>query len=287
MGAGLPVCQGLREAAPRRQPNAPALGSGGLGAPVCRQCAEARRKMTNASDDDQVVHALREFAEASRFRRAVMSLMAWSLSAEETSRVRESFLAIDESRQGTITMGELKKALSGCFEITDEQVKPIFEALDTAANEEIHYSEFLAAMVSKRIAINEDLLRATFQHFDVDKTGYITVENLKDVLGESFDGVRVEELIKEADFTHDGRVSLEEFIRYLKIDGLDGAAGEVIDRVRSKEGVEARQCRRLSMVSVIRDMSPRSPSSLMARLGNKALLGCEFTGCTADVWRRL
>merc|ERR1712063_193944 len=109
--------------------------------------------------------------------------MAWSLTNEERSRVRDAFIAMDESRQGTITLAELKKVLTEKFEITDDQVKPIFEALDTGQNDQIHYSEFLAAMVSTRIAMHDDLLRATFQRFDVDNSGSITVENLRVVLG--------------------------------------------------------------------------------------------------------
>eukprot|EP00415_Alexandrium_ostenfeldii_P000658 UN0658 len=207
-----------------------------------------------------------------------MSLMAWSLNSQEMARVRDAFLAFDENRQGTITMGELKKALSGCFEVTDEQVKPIFEALDTGANEEIYYSEFLAAMVSKRIEINEELLHATFHRFDADKSGYITVANLKEVLGESFDGVKVEELIKEADFTNDGQVSLDEFIKYLKMDGL-GAASRVIDQVQSTEPVELQKRRRSKIAAKGDESSP------ITRLMSRAvLLGCQGTGCGAGLW---
>ena len=106
--------------------------------------------------------ALLQFAEASQFRRACMSVMAWSLSNKERAEVRDMFLAMDTGRSGTITLGELKTALSKHFKVTDEQIMPIFEALDTGNNEEIHYTEFLAAMVSTRIAMHDDLLAAIF-----------------------------------------------------------------------------------------------------------------------------
>merc|ERR1712083_815204 len=109
-----------------------------------------------------------------------------------------------------------KHALQQRFELQDSQIKPIFEALDATNDEEIHYSEFLAAMVSTRIALHDDMLTQTFKKFDVDNSGYITAQNLREVLGESFDGGEISEIMKEADLTEDGRISYDEFIAYLK-----------------------------------------------------------------------
>jgi len=140
--------------------------------------------------------------------------MAWSLSSEEQAAVRDQFEAMDENCQGTITLAELRNALIRS-DVAEETVEPIFRALDGAKDEEIHYSEFLAAMVSTRIALHDELLNTTFRRFDVDNSGYITVENLKDVLGDSFDGIPIEALLKEADFKRDNKISYEEFIHFL------------------------------------------------------------------------
>mmetsp|Transcript_5920 Transcript_5920/g.15058 ORF Transcript_5920/g.15058 Transcript_5920/m.15058 type:complete len:548 (-) Transcript_5920:63-1706(-) len=185
--------------------------------------------------DADIVEALQGFAKASQFRRACMSVMAWSLTSEERAKVRDAFIAMDESRQGTITLGELKKVLTEKFTFSDEQVQPIFEALDTGENDQIHYTEFLAAMVSTRIAMHDDLLRATFQRFDVDNSGSITVDNLRVVLGDSFDGEEVENLIKEADFAGDGKISYDEFIRYLKEGDAEGNAMSAAERIIDHE----------------------------------------------------
>ena len=58
--------------------------------------------------------------------------------------------------------------------IHDEDATKIFQALDTTQSDEIHYSEFLAAMVSTRIAMHDDLLLAAFKRFDCDNSGRIT-----------------------------------------------------------------------------------------------------------------
>lgn len=160
--------------------------------------------------------ALKSFAEASHFRRAAMSVMAWSLTNEERAQVRQCFLAIDTTNSGKITLGDLKKVLKGNLEISDESAKPIFDALDTSNNEEINYTEFLAAMVSTRIAMHDELLSKTFQKFDVDNTGFISKDNLKKVLGDNYSGADIDALIKAADTDKTGVISYEEFISYLK-----------------------------------------------------------------------
>ena len=45
---------------------------------------------------------------------------------------------------------------------------------------EINYSEFLAVTVDRRKAITEANMLFAFHHFDIDNTGFITVENLEE-----------------------------------------------------------------------------------------------------------
>merc|ERR1712217_432746 len=170
------------------------------------------------------------YAEASQFRRACMSMMAWSLTNEERAQVRNAFIELDKNKTGTITLCEMKTVLQQRYDITDNDMKALFDKLDATNDEEIHYSEFLAAMVSTRIALHDDMLTQTFRKFDCDNSGYITAENLKQVLGESFDGAEVTDIMKEADLTADGRISYDEFIAYLK----DGATNEKHARVADK-----------------------------------------------------
>jgi len=175
-----------------------------------------REKMKSEALDQGIVDALSSFGQASAFRRACMSMMAWSLSAEERARVRDAFLEMDTQRTGTITMTEFKEVMEKKFAFEDTRIKEMFVALDTNHTDEIHYTEFLAAMVSTRLGMHDNLLKQTFKRFDVDNSGYITVENLKEVLGETFEGNEIEQLIKEADFKGDGRISYEEWIQYIK-----------------------------------------------------------------------
>jgi len=190
----------------------------------------------------EIVDALRQFGHATKFKRACLEMMAWSLSNDERAKVRDYFIMMDKSQQGTITLPELKEVLIEKFHITDAETAEIFHALDTNSDEEIHYSDFLAAMVTTRIAVHDDLLRQAFKKFDVDSSGYITKDNLKEVLGEHHEGEDVEDLMKEADFTHDGKISYEEFVSYIKgtpLSNHEEATGKVIDGIIKKGGQAA------------------------------------------------
>merc|ERR1711974_224942 len=97
-------------------------------------------------------------------------------------------------------------------------------ALDSNHDDTVHYSDFLAAMLSSRIALHGDMLKAAFKRFDTDNSGYITVENLKEVIGQSYEGEDVKELIKDADLLQDGKISFDEFVAYLSRTPLESHA---------------------------------------------------------------
>jgi len=169
--------------------------------------------------DGSIIDALRSFGRSSKFRRCCMEMMAWSLSNEERAKVRQYFISMDTDQNGTITLNELKDALEDKFHVPDEEARRIFSALDSNNDEEIHYSDFLAAMVSTRIKMHDSLLESTFKRFDVSDTGYISKDDLQVILGQPAEDV--EQLIAEVGVggAHkDGQISYQEFVSYIRGD---------------------------------------------------------------------
>jgi len=131
-------------------------------------------------------------------------------------------LSLNEGQKGAISFGELRHAMVDNLHLVDEQeVLKVFDALDYNHDQEIHYSDFLAAMTTTRLDVDDAMLGDTFRRFDTDHSGYITVQNLRDVLGNNVEGERVEGLIAEADQDNDGQISFAEFIAYMKGSSLD------------------------------------------------------------------
>jgi len=190
--------------------------------------------------DSKVVDALRQFGHSTKFKRACLEMMAWSLSNEDRAKVQEQFEVMDTHHQGTITLHDLKQVLIEKFHVPEKETREIFNALDSNHDEEIHYSDFLAAMVSTRIAMHDDLLKAAFLKFDQGQTGYITADSLKQVLGDVYEGEQVAAFVAEADQLKDGRISYAEFVSYLRGEPLGDhidATTKIIDAQLKRQGL--------------------------------------------------
>mmetsp|Transcript_9662 Transcript_9662/g.19332 ORF Transcript_9662/g.19332 Transcript_9662/m.19332 type:complete len:465 (-) Transcript_9662:196-1590(-) len=164
--------------------------------------------------DTDIIESLRNFAHAASFKRAVLSMMAWSLSTEDRVELRQQFLALDTESKGTITHSQMKHVLEETFHVDCDEAESLFHSLDTNNDDEIDYSEFLAAALQGRVKVHEDVLRKTFHRFDAHETGQITASDLRQILGDHFEGVDVSELIREADTTGDGMINYDEFLAY-------------------------------------------------------------------------
>jgi len=88
--------------------------------------------------------------------------------------------------------------------------------LDANGNQRIYYSDFLAATIQVGARLREEPLRAVFNRFDFDRSGAITTADFRAVLGDSFEGGSVEELLSEADFRGKGEVTFEDFKKIME-----------------------------------------------------------------------
>jgi len=167
-------------------------------------------------DDADILNGLRKYAHASRFRRACLSMMAWSLSQEERQELQDQFLELDVKKTGSITLPQFKAVLQQNYQVQGEEAEELFATLDTDHDNELCYSEFLAAVLQDRVRMHEHLLRKTFGRFDRDESGTITVDNLRMVLGDKFEDVDVKELICDADIDGNGSICYDEFLQCLQ-----------------------------------------------------------------------
>jgi len=174
-----------------------------------------RAQATSEPVHEDMLAAICSFSDNTLFKRSCLQVAAWSLTPQQRAQVRNEFLKIDTGGTGTITLSELRGVLKEHSGHAPEDTEEAFLAL-ADSNDEIHYSEFLAAMVSTQIALNDDLLRETFRRFDADDSGFITPDDLRAVLGSTFDEETLSEMLSEGDTNNDGKISLDEFMQYMK-----------------------------------------------------------------------
>jgi calcium-dependent protein kinase len=164
--------------------------------------------------EPSVLAALRCWAFAPKLQRACMSMMAWSLTNTHHAQVREHFLALDKDNDGVISFEEVQKALKRSGSSGTFSDNSFFDMEQVAY--EIRYSDFLAAMVSSHLDVDDDVLRSTFRKFDTRGCGFVSAGDLRNVLGGSFEGEDVEALLREADAKCDGTLDYEEFAEYIQ-----------------------------------------------------------------------
>jgi calcium-dependent protein kinase len=168
---------------------------------------------------NSVKNALVQSAKASNFKKLVAMLIAHKRSNEAIKELREAFDAIDTNNHGTITYWEFRSALKDC-NFSDEELKSMFRGIDVNESGVINYTEFLAMTLESRGRIEEDEIMQAFDRIDADRSGFISKENLCDILdakcsAENCDAM-VQEILDELDSDRDGQISYEEFLEMFR-----------------------------------------------------------------------
>jgi Ca2+-binding EF-hand superfamily protein len=131
----------------------------------------------------------------------------------DVANMEEEFRKLDSNREGTIKLDELPRELTTRLNLSENEARVVFQRLDQTGDEEIHYTEFLAAALQTKLIINEKYIKEAFQKFDVDNTGLISEDDLRKVLGNEYKGEDVGQIFRQADYKNNGSIDYEEFVR--------------------------------------------------------------------------
>jgi len=142
-------------------------------------------------------------------------MIALMLSPGEEEVLRAQFLALDRKSRGTVSLQDFKSALAVCQGADDHWVQETFAALcisrNKCADDEVFYSDFLAAMIPFHLSIGDNLLRSAFRKFDVHGNGTITGTDLER-LGSDIKGTGVAALVHEVSASQSSSIHFPEFV---------------------------------------------------------------------------
>ena len=133
------------------------------------------------------------------------------MSEEEVQEIKEAFDLFDLDGEGTIDPKELKIAMQSLgFEAKNQTIYQMIADIDADGNGAIDFEEFLSLMTARvgEKDSKEDIEKV-FKLFDDERTGCITIKNLRRVakeLGEAMDDNELNEMIERADSNKDGLV---------------------------------------------------------------------------------
>eukprot|EP00803_Ostreobium_quekettii_P006964 evm.model.scf_1970.2 EVM.evm.TU.scf_1970.2 scf_1970:22605-24176(-) len=138
------------------------------------------------------------------------------LTEEQISEYKGAFALFDKDGDGAITIKELGQMMQSLGQTpTEGELQDMMREADADGSGAIEFPEFLNLMVKRTMENDiDDRLREAFNVFDKDGNGYLTKEELRDVmrsLGVNLTVKEQEEMIREADQDGDMRLSYSEF----------------------------------------------------------------------------
>jgi calcium-dependent protein kinase len=154
--------------------------------------------------------ALRSFgsyADAPSLRRAVLQLVAREFAPTDVADLRGAFLDIATDEEGTVSFSDLKAAIRGdepqcqsdpktparkMRRAKTQELREMFHLMDVNGDDQVYYSDFLAAAMDQKM--KEEHLWAAFRRLDADNSGAISVEDIQNVIGNTFEGVETREI---------------------------------------------------------------------------------------------
>jgi len=146
-------------------------------------------------------------------------MVGFKASSEELEKLKQLFLSLDTSKDGTLSVEELKegmerieKQLGGSHKVTEYQ--DLMASLDKDGNGVIDYAEFLTGAIDKASLLSKQNLLDAFKLLDSDNSGMISVDELKqafDTHGDKKDEALWLEIMREVDKNGDNEISFEEF----------------------------------------------------------------------------
>jgi Ca2+-binding EF-hand superfamily protein len=140
---------------------------------------------------------------------------------DEFKALREAFDDL-KSAHTDVTAKDLKAILRQRKKYTEEEVETWFDRANLVEDSrKVKFTELLTEAIHSRRRIERARVNEAFQFIDKDRQGFVTVGNLRAILGTK-NSDYIEILIKEADQKRDGR------IRY-------GAFQEVLNRWNERE----------------------------------------------------
>ena len=159
------------------------------------------------------IRNLMKFRYHMKLRQAILEFIVSHLTHNrEIQDLQQAFIAMDFNGDGKLNVEEMGVACM-VLNYTKEQFEEILDECDANMNGCIDYTEFLTAASNWKKLLNKQKLKASFEAFDTDKNGMISVMELKDALKN--DHIVEEEIwneiFAEVDLNKDGMIDMEEF----------------------------------------------------------------------------
>ena len=162
-----------------------------------------------------------EFCAEQKLQQATLAFLVHNFAPkEELYELKKIFFAFDKNGDGKLSKEEFVTGLTNnnnnlnTILKGDSSIEGLLKNIDSDNNGYIGFEEFLIASINKEKILTEKNLKLAFDVFDRDKSGKISQNELKYILGEYNVNAKEhlwQKMIQQIDLNQDGQISYEEF----------------------------------------------------------------------------
>ena len=168
--------------------------------------------------DPVILNSLRKYKAKTQFQSEAYWVIVKHINLVQIQSLKEAFLALDTEKNGFLSFEEVEEGLRRAgFNPAGHEIASIIRNADIIGDGRINYTEFIAATLDFKAALDDEAMLNAFQLFDIDNSGFITAEDLKEALtssGRYFMDGQIAAILREAG-TSSG-ISFEEFQKIIR-----------------------------------------------------------------------
>jgi len=182
-----------------------------------RQSTSSTKQRLSMSND--MLQGMSKFGKYGDLKKTILMTISYDMDKSSLQELSELFIILNTSQDGTITLLDLKHALKTMDtgkHLDNYGIEEIFKGVDVDTSGQIHYNEFLAAVVESQGLITTEHFAEAFNRIDNDGKGYISKHDLKQLLGKECDDMNVNKMLKEANLDSNGKIDYKQFLNLME-----------------------------------------------------------------------
>lgn len=129
---------------------------------------------------------LKTFRADQKLKQATFAFIASQLlTKNEKENLAKIFKAIDKNGDGKLSKEEITEGYDQFFgkNMDKNDIEKMFDSVDIDKSGFIDYSEFVVAAMNEKNLLTNEKLQSAFKMFDKDGSGFISAEEIKEILG--------------------------------------------------------------------------------------------------------